>query len=310
MKPHPISELLPPMSDDELKKLVADIGAHGLHQPIVVYQGQILDGRHRFTACAAAGVKPRFTEFNGTEAEAVQFVYSANLARRQLTKSQLAMAGAKLKAWYADRAKARQLEAGKRGGQAKHGKSWVMENLPQPIDGGRGAARDHAAKAIGVCGKSIDTAEKVMRKAAPEILQLVQAGYMSLNEAAKAAELSKDLQKRIAAQPTKRTRQGELNRVLAKSNACKRGRVTLSQRVQPADAPGSPLVRALLSRLELLTNEIERADLTPQKFAEQFVSEFDWKEPLLVRRLAYVSKAVEMVSTLSVISQRARREAA
>ena len=70
------------------------------------------------------------------------------------------------------------------------------------------------------------------------------------------------------------------------------------------------MVRTLLSRLELLTNEIERSGLTPQKFAEQFVSDFDWQEPLLVRRLSYVGKAVEMVATLSVMSQRARREAA
>lgn len=80
--------------------------------------------------------------------------------------------------------------------------------------------------------------------------------------------------------------------------------------MQASDAPGSPLVRLLLSRLELLTNEIERSRLTPQTFAEQFVVEFDWSEPLLVRRLSYVAAAIEMVSTLLVIGQRARKEAA
>ena len=307
MKPHPISELLPPMSDDELQKLTADIKAHGLHQPVVVYEGQILDGRHRFRACEALGIAPRYTEFKGDDAGAAALVYSANLARRQLSKSQLALAGAKLKAWHAVRAKERQLEAVKRGNKTRHGGSPVPANLPELAEGD---ARDHAAKAVGVCGKLIDQAENVMRKAVPEVARLVESGAMTLNEASKVAELPKDTQRRIAAQPTKTIRHGELRTSLKKQSAGKKARTHQSQIVQPSDAPGTPLVRTLLSRLELLTNEIERSGMTPQKFAEQFVSEFDWQEPLLIRRLSYVGKAVEMVSTLSVMSQRARREAA
>jgi ParB-like chromosome segregation protein Spo0J len=299
MKPHPISELLPAMSDDELLQLTADIREHGLHQPVVVYEGQILDGRHRFKACEASGVPPRFTEFHGDDAGAAALVYSANLARRQLSKSQLAIAGAKLKAWHAVRAKERMLAGVKRGNP--------MANPPQ---GDEGAARDHAAKAVGVGGKLIDQAENVMRKAVPEVARLVEVGAMALNEAAKIAELPKDTQRRIAAQPTKTIRQGELRNALKKSSAGRKARTSQSQIVQPSDAPGSPLVRTLLSRLELLTNEIERSGLPPQKFAEQFVAEFDWSEPLLVKRLSYIGKAVDMIASLSVISQRARREAA
>lgn len=301
MKPHPLSELLPAMSADELEKLTADIKLHGLHQPVVVYEGQILDGRHRFKACETLGISPRYTEFNGDDASAAALVYSANLARRQLSKSQLAVAGAKLKAWHAVRAKERRLST------LKKGASPVQENFPERA---AGQAREHAAKAVGVCGKLIDQAENVMRKAVPEVSRLVEIGAMALNEASKVAELPKDTQRRIAAQPTKTIRHGELRAAMKKQNARKKVRTHQSQLVQPSDAPGSPLVRALLSRLELLTNEIERAGLTPQKFAEQFMTEFDWQEPLLVRRLSYVGKAVEMVSTLSVMSQRARREAA
>lgn len=301
MKPHPISELLPAMSDEELLQLTADIREHGLHQPVVVYEGQILDGRHRFKACEAAGVPPRFTEFHGDDAGAAALVYSANLARRQLSKSQLAIAGAKLKAWHAVRAKERQLSG------LKKGAAPVVADSPERDDG---RARDHAAKAVGVGGKLIDQAENVMRKAVPEVARLVEVGAMALNEAAKIAELPKDTQRRIAAQPTKTIRQGELRNALKKSSAGRKARTPQSQIVQPSDAPGSPLVRTLLSRLELLTNEIERSGMPPQKFAEQFVAEFDWSEPLLVKRLSYIGKAVDMIASLSMISQRARREAA
>jgi hypothetical protein len=307
MKPHPISELLPPMSADELQALAADIKAHGLHQAVVLYQGLVLDGRHRAQACQLVGVPVRTTDFAGDEAEAVAYVYSTNLARRQLSKSQLAVAGAKLKAWHALKAKERQLDALRRGNKTRHGDSPVPANLPEPAEGD---ARDQAAAAVGVSGKLIDQADAVMRSTVPEVAQLVERGGMTLNEASLVVSLSKETQRRIAALPTKAVRLGYLRTIMKKSTAGKKARGQRSTIVQPSDAPGTPLVRTLLSRLELLTNEIERSGHTPQKFAEQFVAEFDWGEPLLVRRLSYVTKAVEMVVTLSVMSQRARKSAA
>lgn len=302
MKFHPISELLPSMSDAELSNLTSDIKEHGLHHPIVVYEGKILDGRHRFKACAASGVAPMFIEFNGDDAGAVAIVTSANLARRQLTKSQLALAGAKLKAWHAVRAKERALNNLKRGHSPERADSPTRED--------EGRARDHAARAVGVGGKLIDQAESVMRKAAPEVMALVETGAMAINEAVKVSEFSIGTQRRIASRPTKSARQKELNTVMRQSSSAKKTLVRKSQVVQASDAPGTHLVRTLLSRLELLTNEIERSGMTPQKFAESFVADFDWQDPLLVRRLGYVSKAVDMVATLSVMSQRAMREAA
>ena len=50
----------PVMSRDEFAALVASIRALGLLDPIVVWRGEIIDGRHRFLACIKAGVEPRF----------------------------------------------------------------------------------------------------------------------------------------------------------------------------------------------------------------------------------------------------------
>ena len=82
------------------------------------------------------------------------------------------MAGAKLKAWHAVRAKERMLAALEAGNKTKHGKASAPEDLPEPS----GDARDHAAKAVGVSGKLIDQAESVMRKAVPEVARLVEGG--------------------------------------------------------------------------------------------------------------------------------------
>jgi hypothetical protein len=309
MNAHQLAELLPSMSDAELQHLADDIRAHGLRDPIVEYEGQILDGRHRYKACVMAGVAPRFTAFTGDDAAAAAFVCSANLMRRQLTKSQLAMAGAALKAWHAMRAKERQLEAVRRGNKTRHGESPVRVNSPELAEG---RARDHAAKAVGVGGQLIDQAENVMRKAVPEVARLVESGAMTLNEASKVADLPKDTQRRIAVQPTKLIRRNELRAALKKSRAGKKARATQARSsiAQAADAPGTPLVRTLLSRLELLANEIDRHHMTPQAYAAAFVEQFDWSEPLMVSRMEYVSKAIDMIATLQVMGKQAGRRAA
>ncbi len=94
LRPHPLADELPAMSELEYEALKQDIGRNGLRQPIVLFEGRILDGRHRHRACVELGIDLRpasFEEFRGTEADARRRVASANLMRRHLSKSQKAM---------------------------------------------------------------------------------------------------------------------------------------------------------------------------------------------------------------------------
>jgi hypothetical protein len=91
MKVHPIAELFPMMPDEELQALADDIKANGLlHAIILDDEKQIVDGRNRLAACKLAQVEPRFESLNGQDPRAV--IVSANLARRNLTLGQRAMA--------------------------------------------------------------------------------------------------------------------------------------------------------------------------------------------------------------------------
>ncbi len=62
---HPACLLFPKLGKDELDELADDIKTHGLRNPIVLYQGKVLDGRNRLAACEIAGVKPTFVEWSG-----------------------------------------------------------------------------------------------------------------------------------------------------------------------------------------------------------------------------------------------------
>lgn len=94
---HPLCTFFPRLGDAEFRELVADICAAGLRQPIVLYDGMILDGGNRYAACIEAGVEPRFVEYNGDDI--VSFVISANLARRHLTPGQRSAIVASTQNW-------------------------------------------------------------------------------------------------------------------------------------------------------------------------------------------------------------------
>ncbi len=98
---HPAAELLPMMSDASLAELADDIKANGQEQPVVVYNGLLLDGRNRLKACALAGVSPKIREWEGDDP--VRWVLSLNFHRRHLTDSQKSIVGARAAEFLADR---------------------------------------------------------------------------------------------------------------------------------------------------------------------------------------------------------------
>lgn len=90
---HPLADLFPMLPEDELADLADDIKVNGLIHPIMLDRaGKVLvDGRNRLRACEIAEIEPRFERLpHGVEPAA--YIASANLRRRNLSKSQQAMA--------------------------------------------------------------------------------------------------------------------------------------------------------------------------------------------------------------------------
>jgi len=88
---HPLANLFPMIEGAEFAALQANVAENGILQQIVLYQGQILDGRNRYKAAKACGhtFKPEnFKQFTGTLAEAEAFVISTNVHRRHLSNAQ------------------------------------------------------------------------------------------------------------------------------------------------------------------------------------------------------------------------------
>lgn len=94
---HPLAGLFPMLSDSEIAELADDICTFGQRVPIVVLDGQVLDGRNRLAACKFAEIEPAFELYEGDDPLA--FVLSHNLHRRHLTASQRAMVAAQIVDW-------------------------------------------------------------------------------------------------------------------------------------------------------------------------------------------------------------------
>lgn len=86
MQFHEIANIFPMMTGDDYKALREDIKTNGLIEPIILYEGKILDGRNRYTACLDAGIEAEYEDYEGDDPQG--YVYSKNFHRRHLSKEQ------------------------------------------------------------------------------------------------------------------------------------------------------------------------------------------------------------------------------
>ena len=84
---HPAAEIFPVMDEAAFAALVADIAAQGQREPILILDGQVIDGRHRLRACEQLGLEPLVREVSADDGDPFGLVVSLNLHRRHLTES-------------------------------------------------------------------------------------------------------------------------------------------------------------------------------------------------------------------------------
>jgi hypothetical protein len=164
----PFANLFPMVTREHLEELAQDIKDHGLLDPIVLYEGQILDGRCRYLACQIASVEPEFQDYVGDDP--LGFVVSRNLHRRHLTESQRAIVAARLAA-------------------LKRGANQHSQGLPI----GR------AANILNVGARSVARARDVLRRGAPELVTAVEAGEIAVSAAADISGMPESEQRKMIA---------------------------------------------------------------------------------------------------------------
>lgn len=175
---HDIANCLPDMTDEEFRRLKEDIAGLGVLEPIILLDGKILDGRHRYRACVELGIECPTKVMS--DASPNDIVRSLNLLRRHLTPSQFAMAMTKVKEPFMREAKFRQKTHGK---TAPGKKKTLTATLPEVMNEGT-SAKILADKA-GVSERTMADALLVDSKGTEEQNKAVAKGEATVSEIAK-----------------------------------------------------------------------------------------------------------------------------
>ena len=173
---HDLCKLFPPMPEDQFNSLIDSIRDHGLLTPIMLHEGKILDGRHRYKTCINLGIEPSFEEYEGEDA--LGYVIALNLSRRHLDESQRAMIATRCATL-------------KRGGKS---------DLNVEISTLKLSQKDAAAR-FNISRHSVIAARKVVERGTRELSDAVESGQIAVTVAAKIAQLDHEQQAQIIADP-------------------------------------------------------------------------------------------------------------
>ena len=92
---HAAASLFPLLDGKEREQLVRDVRKHGVREPVVIWRGQLLDGRNRVEAARQANAPIPVRRLDD-DVDPFGFVLSVNAFRRHMTASQLAMTCARV----------------------------------------------------------------------------------------------------------------------------------------------------------------------------------------------------------------------
>jgi N6-adenosine-specific RNA methylase IME4 len=160
-----------PLTNEEISNLEKSILEDGCRDPLVVWNGIVVDGHNRYDICKRHNIPFKTVEKSFSDKdEAKLWMVRNQIARRNLEAIQRIMLVAKGEELIRARAKEQQIRKPES----------VLVNLPKqtPID-----TRKESAKLARVSERTYDKGKVVLEKAAPEIVAKVVAGDVSIHKA-------------------------------------------------------------------------------------------------------------------------------
>ncbi|MGA2256327.1 MAG: hypothetical protein ABSG53_16885, partial [Thermoguttaceae bacterium] len=170
---HPAASIFPMLSEEEFALFKEDIRVNKQQEDITLFEGKVLDGRHRLRACIELRRQVQWAEFTDCP-DPIAYVLSKNLHRRHLTQSQRAQCAAEV-------AKMREGRPNKETSQT------CLVSI------------DAAAKTFSVSPSSVKTAKHVAEKGDQAVVDAVKAGKITVTAAAKLVDAvpDKEAQRKI-----------------------------------------------------------------------------------------------------------------
>jgi len=167
---HELAKIFPDMTPEEFNDLKEDIKQNSQLNPIITYEGAVIDGKNRLKALTELKIDPIFQEFEGDPEKLLDYVISQNLKRRHLNSSQRAVVAQKS-------LKLLKAQAKKRQGQRNDLKP---EDAPPPVR----PSAETAADMYGTNRKYVNDVQKIQEKA-PELIKEIESGKKTVTQVLK-----------------------------------------------------------------------------------------------------------------------------
>lgn len=191
---HPLAETFPLMSKKDTTELAQDIEENGLLENLVMWEEQLLDGRNRLSALTQTNLtEVQVNLFEGSEYNAVSYIWSVNMKRRHIDTGQRASMSEHLRPYETAEANRRMLLG-------------VADLSQEPGDLKKnkhlGEVNEILAEKSSVSRESIRKAHKLSLNAT-DLLEEVTAGTKTLESATRELKArSEDRSKKIHALET------------------------------------------------------------------------------------------------------------
>jgi hypothetical protein len=162
--------LIPPLSTEEYAQLESNLKAEGCRDPLVTWEGFIIDGHNRHEICTRNGIGFQTVTKEFTErGEVIEWIIRNQFGRRNLDAYQRTKLALRLEEVIAVKASERM----------KSGRS------PDPLQNSvKGIhTSEELGKLAGVSRDTVDKVKQIEKKATPEVKASLAKGEISINKA-------------------------------------------------------------------------------------------------------------------------------
>ena len=170
-------DLIPALLPEEYELLRSSIIAEGCRDAILVWNGMIVDGHNRYRICTECGIEYETKEmaFDNRQ-DAILWILRNQLGRRNINAWQRSQIALKMEPMIAEKAKQQQLSTLKQN-------TTVLPTLTKRTDPIN--TRSEIATIANVSTGTMAKAKKIINTATPEIIQKLNAGEITINQAYK-----------------------------------------------------------------------------------------------------------------------------
>lgn len=160
--------LIPALTEEELALLEESLKREGCRDPLVTWQGKILDGHHRYRICKKYKIKFSTIELDLPRKDsAKEWIIRNQFGRRNLTIFQRCELALELKPLIEEKAREKQRQAGK---------EKLPQNSAKAID-----TREELAAIAGVSHDTVRKAWDIKIHGGPEAMERLRRGETSIN---------------------------------------------------------------------------------------------------------------------------------